>query len=120
MITLEITFELVNGIIVDLLTHEGESKASDRLTELFEKHCVDAICNKASFVNAHQFSTKKHPNFKFADLPDDALYLIIDSGLIDDIKNHVKRFNFQVEKFNYNINENNTLTVIIDFSSKVK
>lgn len=118
MLTLEITFELVNGITVDLLTHEGESKASDRLTELFEKHCSDAICKKASFMNANQFSTRKHPNFKFKDLPDASLYLIIDCGLIEEVKNHVKRFNFQVEKFNYIINDNNTLTVTIDFSSK--
>ena len=119
MLATEIKFKLENGIDVNLLNYTDDSKTSNRQADLFEKHCIDAICHKAADVNSKQFSTKNHPNFKFKDLPEATLYLIIDCGLVDDIKNHVKRFNFQVENFNYIINDDNTLTVTIKFSSKV-
>lgn len=104
MLSTEITFKLEHGTDVELVNYTDGSKNANRQADLFEKHCIDVICRKAANLNARQFSTKNRlTDFKFFDLPDAMLNLIIDSGLINDIKNHVKRFNFQVESY-YNEN----------------
>ncbi len=120
MLEVTIYFELRHGIDVEFTNYTDDSKQANKIADRFEKYCMKTICDKASFVNTHQFSTEFHQDFKFADLPDATLFLILDYGLLNDIRNHVKKYNFQVENFKYWISTDNTLKITINFSAKNK